>query len=144
MKKIIATLFIAAGLASCGGRTIVIEKTASTEAVEENVEEKAVVETAAPRETAPELSAEETFIAAIMADYSWVVNNMGRVKLVDLGRAICGSIDEGMSFTEYLDMVFAYDIDAGVGGAILRESVYNFCPGEQWFLDAAIDELSRS
>lgn len=143
MKKLIAALLIGAGLVSCGGRTIVIEKTASTDVPEASVAETKPAETAAPKITVPDLTPEEQYISALMVEYSWVVNNMGRVKLVDLGKVICQAIDEGMSFSEYLDMILTYSIDVGAGGAILRESIYNFCPGEQWFLDAAIDELSR-
>lgn len=144
MKKLIAAMVVVVGITSCGGRTIVIEKTASTDAPEITVAKTSPAETAAPKITDPAQTPEEQFISSLMVEYSWVVNNMGRVKLVDLGKLICQAIDEGMSFSDYLELILAYNIDAGAGGAILRESIYNFCAGEQWFLDAAIDELSRS
>jgi PBP1b-binding outer membrane lipoprotein LpoB len=117
----------------------------SSDTVVETTVDTTVVETTVPETTTTEAQAdpETQFIDDIMYEYSWVVNNMGRVTLVELGKTVCAAIDEGMSFNGYLDMMLNADVDLGAGGAILRSSIVNFCPQEQWFLDAAIDELSR-
>lgn len=138
MKKIITITSIALLLAACGGTTIIKEVAPTTTEVVETTVEQTV-----PPTTEVKLAPDQQFISDLMLEYSWIVNKMGRVNLVKLGETICAAIDEGMSFTQYLDMLIKQDIDMGAGGALLRESIENFCPKEQWFLDAAIDELSR-
>lgn len=145
MKKIIGAIVLTAGLVACGSSSSTTNEklTVSSHEIDADELEQGTTTTEEPI-TIPELTPEEKFVAAIAADFSWMVNKLGRVKLVDLGKVICQAIAEGMSFSDYLDLVFKYDIDAAAAGALLRESIWNFCPNEQWFLNAAIDELSRS
>ena len=141
VKKIIVAIFATLLITACGSRTVVIEREATT--TQPEVTNPAPETTTAPVETQPAMSADDKFIAGIMADYSWVVNKLGKVDLVKLGYLICGAIDEGTSFEDFVTMMYNSGIDGGVMGSLLREAVWNFCPNNQWFLDSAIDELSR-
>jgi len=141
VKKIIVAVSAALLITACGSRTVVIEREATT--TQPEVTNPAPETTNAPVETTTAMSAEDKFIAGVMADHSWVVNKLGKVDLLKLGYLVCDAIDEGTSFEDFVTMMYNTGVDGGVMGSLLREAVWNFCPNNQWFLDSAIDELSR-
>lgn len=82
---------------------------------------------------------DQNFIDGLTEDYPTEVATLGKVKTIELGKVLCGSIDEGMTIKDLLQMASGYNIDAGFIGALVREAVQNFCPENQWFIDSAVN-----
>jgi hypothetical protein len=85
------------------------------------------------------MDAELNFINGLTADFPREVTNLGKVKTLELGRLMCQAIDEGTTLKDLLNMSRNLNVDAGFIGAVVREAVSNFCPENQWFIDAALN-----
>lgn len=125
MKKIIAICATGIVLASCGTRTVVVEK----EPTETN---PPVVETT-PR------SDSENFLNGLTSTHPSEVAYLGKSRILEMGRLTCQAIDEGSTLADFVDLANSLNVDAGFIGALIRESVTNFCPDNQWFIDSALN-----
>ncbi len=126
MKKIIAICATGLVLASCGTRTVVVEQ--------------APAPTDAPvYEPAPSYSNEENFLNGLTADHPSEVSRLGKTAVLELGRLTCGTIDEGSTLADFVDMANKTGVSPEFIGSLIRESVENFCPENQWFIDSALN-----
>ena len=83
--------------------------------------------------------AETNFIEGLVATHPKEISNLGKVQTINLGRTMCNSIDKGTTINDLVEMATDYDLDAGFIGSVVRESVENFCPENQWFIDSALN-----
>jgi glycine cleavage system regulatory protein len=126
MKKTILSIVAAASiLSACGTKTIVVQETLPA--------------TLPPATTPSALDKETNFLNGLTADFPTQVTNLGKADTVELGYLMCQAIDEGTTLQDLLNMSYKLDVDAGFIGALVREAVENFCPANQWFIDAALN-----
>lgn len=127
----IATSIIA--ISACGEtRTIVVEKT-----VPDTVQEETTTTEKYIPETTAWMSPEDTYIENIIYYDPSLINQFGKQWLLDLGYTSCNAIDEGMSLYDLLDMTTETGTDPKTIGFLVGEAIRNFCPENQWFIDAA-------
>jgi hypothetical protein len=123
MKKAIIALLASITLVGCGTtKTVVVERT--------------VPET--PVTTPQAQYGTDNYIANISSEYPHLINNLGKPWLIDFAETVCSSIDDGATLSDFVKMSTQYNIDAGMLGFLLGESIRNFCPSNQWFIDAAL------
>lgn len=127
MKKLLitATATVIALSACTTERVIEVEKTTPT------TQYVAPVTTPADKEL--------TFINNLTADFPGEVSTLGKVKVLELGYLMCDAIDDGTTLNDLVAMASRTGVDAAFIGALVRESVHNFCPENQWFIDAALN-----
>jgi hypothetical protein len=128
MKKALLTLLASVALVSCG-------TTAGTTAIQEETP----VATLPPVTVPSPLDKETNFLNGLTADFPTQVTNLGKADTVELGKLMCEAINEGTTLQDLLNMSYRLDVDAGFIGALVREAVENFCPENQWFIDAALN-----
>lgn len=127
MKRITAAALLSAGLLVSGcGRTVVVER---------------VVEATTTTQYIPPVpeTGDDAYINALVEQYPDVVNRMGRPTLIKFADLLCKEIDNGMTLEDLLLMSVEYGVDAEMLGFITASAVRNFCPHNQWFIDAAIN-----
>ena len=124
MKKAALLLIATVALTACGTRTVVVQQPAAT------TKPPVVSQT-------PAASAEDLYIDAIIRERSSLVNEWGKNWLIEFGYVVCGSIDEGMTLTDLIDMASKTNADGEMVGILVRLAIVNICPRNQWFLDAA-------
>jgi glycine cleavage system regulatory protein len=127
MKKTLITLLASVALVGCGTTT-------GTTAIQETP-----VVTLPPVTAPSALDKETNFLNGLTADFPTQVTNLGKADTIELGKLMCGAIDEGTTLQDLLNMSYRLDVDAGFIGALVREEVENFCPENQWFIDAALN-----
>lgn len=126
MKRILAVAIAGLALSSCTTETVrVIEQAPST------------TEYIPPATQA--INPEQNYLNGLTADYPGEVAYLGKAKTIELGRLMCEAIDEGTTIEDLVLMATQNDVDAGFIGAVVRESVENFCPENQWFIDSALN-----
>ena len=125
MKKSIILPFSLVLLASCGTKTVVVEKAPDT--------------TAKVITTQPPVSPSENFLNGLTADYPSEVSMLGKADVLKMGQLTCDAIDEGSTLTDFVALANRNNVDAGFIGAMIREAVENFCPENQWFIDSALN-----
>lgn len=126
MKRILAVAIAGLALSSCTTETVrVIEQTPST------------TEYIPPATQA--VNPEQNYLNGLSADYPGEVSYLGKAKTIELGRLMCQAIDEGTTIQDLALMATTNNVDAGFIGAVVRESVENFCPENQWFIDSALN-----
>lgn len=124
MKKVIAISLLSLSLGACGTRTVVVEKVSPT-----------IPQTEAPPIT--EAYGVDNYIANVVARYPNLLNNLGRQWLINYANTTCDSIDSGMTLSDLADMSVSNNVDASMVGFLTGEAIRNFCPRNQWFIDAA-------
>jgi hypothetical protein len=127
MKKIVAIAITCVTLASCGTKTIVVEKAPDTTPAPVQPEQKS------------SFDREENFLNGLTYDHPTEVSKLGKTGTVELGRLTCGSIDEGSTINDFVDMANRSGVSAEFIGSLIREAVENFCPENQWFIDSALN-----
>lgn len=127
MKSISLALLASITLLGCGTKTIVVQEPAPT--------------TKAPTITqAPEvLNPEQNFLNGLTYDHPTEVSRLGKTGVIELGRLTCGTIDEGSTISDFVDMANRTGVSAEFIGSLIREAVENFCPENQWFIDSALN-----
>ena len=127
MKKIVAIAITCVTLASCGTKTIVVEKAPEV--------------TSAPVQNVPQTSysKEQNFLDGLTYDHPTEVSRLGKTGVIELGHLTCGTIDEGSTISDFVDMANRTGVSAEFIGALIREAVENFCPENQWFIDSALN-----
>lgn len=126
MKKYLVGLFALTLITGCGTKTIVVEKPANTAST--------------PVVTSPPyVSDDQNFIEGLVADYPSEVSFLGKTKIVEMGHLACQAIDEGATINDFVALATRNNVDAGFIGALIRESVHNFCPENQWFIDSVLN-----
>jgi hypothetical protein len=126
MKKYLVGLFALTLITGCGTKTIVVEKPANT--------------TKTPVVTSPPyVSDDQNFIEGLVADFPREVAFLGKTKIVEMGHLACQAIDEGATISDFVALATNNNVDAGFIGALIRESVHNFCPENQWFIDSVLN-----
>ena len=132
MKKLIKyavltvmTFITAIVLLGCGTKTIIREVAASTTTVQV--------------ETTQYVDGETEYFQAVVENYPNVVNTMGRKWVIDFGYTMCGAISEGTSLSELAAMSDKYNLDIEMVGFLIGKSIFNLCPENKWFIDAAGD-----
>ncbi len=126
MKKLLTIAIASIALTACGTRTVVVEQ--------------APAPTDAPvYEPAPSYSNEENFLNGLTADHPSEVSRLGKTSVIELGRLTCGTIDEGSTLADFVDMANKTGVSPEFIGSLIRESVENFCPENQWFIDSALN-----
>ena len=83
--------------------------------------------------------AELNFLEGLVKTHPEEVSILGKVKAIALGRNMCGTIDEGTTADELVEIANEIGTDPGFIGSVVRESVENFCPENQWFIDASLN-----
>ena len=126
MKKIVAIAITCVTLASCGTKTIVVE--ATTPATEP-----------AQEQPASTFDKEQNFLNGLTYDHPTEVSRLGKTGVIELGRLTCGTIDEGSTISDFVDMANRTGVSAEFIGSLIREAVENFCPENQWFIDSALN-----
>ena len=127
-KKLIAFSAAVVFVVGCGSKTIVVEKVTDTTAAE------------APPSTARVIANPQTaFLDGMTTTHPADVAMLGKTKIVQLGKLVCGSIDEGATLEDFALLAMRNNVDAGFIGALIREAVHNFCPENQWFIDSALN-----
>lgn len=124
MKKVLLVIASTIALTACGTRTVVVQQPVAT------TQPPVISQT-------PTTSADDMYIDAIIAERSSIVNQLGKNWLIEFGHAVCGSIDEGMTLTDLLNMASNTNADGATVGILVRLAILNICPSNQWFLDAA-------
>lgn len=127
MKKLLAVTVLVLGVSACGTRTIVVEKTPEV--------------TTAPIPDAPQSSfeREQNFLNGLTSDHPAEVSRLGKANVLELGRLTCGTIDEGSTISDFVEMAGDTGVSAEFIGSLIREAVENFCPENQWFIDSALN-----
>lgn len=127
MKKIMTVCAISALLVGCGTKTVVVERTTTTDA--------------GVQQTAPERNdtqyGVDNYINNVVAKYPGLINSLGRNWLVQYANTTCESIDDGLTLTGLAEMALGYNLDVEMIGFLTGEAIRNFCPRNQWFIDAA-------
>ena len=124
MKKIlILAIASAAVISACGTKTVIREVAATTTTVPETMYDE---------------YGTDVYIEHIASEYPHLINNLGKPWLITFGQNVCVSIDGGTTVNDFIEMAGNYNIDAGMLGYLLGESIRNFCPENQWFIDAAL------
>jgi hypothetical protein len=126
MKKLLLALIPVIALGACTTERIV-ERVPAT-----------VASTQAPY-TDNSSYAEQNFIEGLTADHPTEVTNLGKTSVIELGRLTCGTIDEGSTLSDFVEMANDTGVSAEFIGSLIREAVENFCPENQWFIDAALN-----
>lgn len=133
MKKAIIITASIIALSACGEtRTVVVEKT-----VPDTVQEETTTTEKYIPETTIRLSPEEVYMDNIMYYDRSLINQFGKQWLLDLAHTSCDAIDEGMSLYDLVDMASRTGADVETVGFLVGEAIRNFCPENQWFIDAA-------
>lgn len=127
MKKIVAIAITCGFLASCGTKTIVVE--ATTTSTEPPVQER-------PAST---FDREQNFLNGLTYDHPTEVSRLGKTATIELGRLTCGTIDEGSTLADFVNMATRTGVSPEFIGSLIREAVENFCPENQWFIDSALN-----
>jgi hypothetical protein len=81
---------------------------------------------------------ENIYIRNIVDQYPGLLNKFGKPWLIDFAKTVCTEIDNGMTINDLLDMSRTADADAETVGYLTGEAIRNFCPENQWFIDAAL------
>lgn len=124
-KTALLVVAAAATLSACGTKTVVVQDT--------------VPATMAPVTVPSVVDKETNFLNGLTADFPTQVTNLGKPNTIELGHLMCQAIDEGTTLQDLLNMSYKLNVDAGFIGALVREAVENFCPANQWFIDAALN-----
>lgn len=124
-KTALSVIATAIMLSACETKTVVVKET---------------LPATLPPATVPSIANKETnYLNGLTADYPTEVTNLGKPKTIELGYLMCQAIDDGTTLQDLLNMSYKMDVDAGLIGAVVREAVENFCPENQWFIDAALN-----
>lgn len=111
-------------LSACGTRTVVVEQVIAT--------------TTTVYEPLQPSNGENIYIQNIVDQYPGLLNKFGKPWLIDFAKTVCTEIDNGMTINDLLDMSRTADADAETVGYLTGEAIRNFCPENQWFIDAAL------
>ena len=126
MKKLLATSIAVIALSACGEtKTIIVEKAPDT--------------TVRTTVTPSYGGSEQNFIDGIVSDFPAEVSNLGKTKILQMGRLVCQSIDEGATVADFANLAVESNVDGGFIGSLIREAVENFCPENQWFITSALN-----
>lgn len=82
---------------------------------------------------------EQNFIEGLTEDHPSEVSRLGKKAVIELGLLTCGTIDEGSTISDFVDMASETGVSPEFIGSLIRESVENFCPENQWFIDSALN-----
>ena len=123
MKKILAVSVGMIFLSACATEKVVVETPT----------EETVYEAPAP------VDYEKNYLEGLTSSHPRQVMNLGKVQAIELGRLMCDAITEGTTINDLLRKSSEMDVDAGFNGAVVRESVNNFCPENKWFIDSALN-----
>lgn len=85
------------------------------------------------------VSPDENYLDGLTYDYPSEVALLGKATALKMGRLTCQAIDEGSTLTDFAQLAIDNDVDPGFIGAMIRESVENFCPENQWFIDSVMN-----
>jgi hypothetical protein len=88
--------------------------------------------------TPPSQSVEDIYLEVVYDEYPFLYSQMGDSAMLQFGRTMCDSIDEGMTMGELAMMAVAENADAEMVGFILGAAVYAFCPENEWFLNTGV------
>jgi hypothetical protein len=124
MKKLLALSMGIIALSACGTRTVVVEQVIAT--------------TTTVYEPLQPSNGENIYIRNIVDQYPGLLNKFGKPWLIDFAKTVCTEIDNGMTINDLLDMSRTADADAETVGYLTGEAIRNFCPENQWFIDAAL------
>lgn len=124
MKKVIAICAAGLFLASCGTKTIVVEKSPDS--------------TPAPAITQPPVkeSPVQSYMDNIASEYPYEVARMGEKIIVEFGYTVCDAIDEGLTVEGLTVMAIQNDVDVEFIGFLTGAAVRDLCPDNQWFVDS--------
>ena len=125
MKKLLALSMTIIALSACGTRTVVVEQAVAPT-------------TTAVSETMHDEYGTDEYINNIVRMYPNLLNNLGKPWLIKFGQTVCMEVDNGMTIKDLINMTTQYDIDAEMVGFLTGEAIRNFCPENQWFIDAAL------
>lgn len=124
MKRFSLTVLALATLSACGTRTVIVEQVQAT----------TTTQYIAPQQTATE----DLYLNNVADMYPNLLNNLGKPWLINFATTICAEVNNGMTIKDLLNMTTQYDIDAEMVGFLTGEAIRNFCPENQWFIDAAL------
>jgi len=124
MKKLLAISMSVIALSACGTRTVIVEQVQAT----------TTTQYMAPQQTATE----DLYLNNVAGMYPNLINNLGKPWLINFATTICAEVNNGMTIKDLLNMTTQYDIDAEMVGFLTGEAIRNFCPENQWFIDAAL------
>lgn len=127
MRKLIAIVALSSIAVACGTKTVVVEQT--TPPTQETV----------PATLPVQRDPQTDFLNGMTSTHPYEVSKMGKAAVLEMGRLACGAIDEGATIEDFAEMAVRNDVDGGFIGALIRESVMNFCPDNQWFIDSALN-----
>jgi hypothetical protein len=128
MKKLLAIAILTIGVSACGTRTVVVEQ--------------APAPTSAPvQQDSFQSSSErdENFLNGLTYDHPSEVSRLGKTGTLELGHLTCGTIDEGATLADFVQMANKTGVSPEFIGSLIREAVENFCPENQWFIDSALN-----
>lgn len=129
MKKIAVLVVACIAISACGTRTIVVEK-----------EPESAVSTAPAQDVQTNsYDKEQNFLDGLTYDHPTEVSRLGKSSVIELGRLTCGTIDEGSTIDDFVQMANSSGVSPEFIGSLIRESVENFCPENQWFIDSALN-----
>jgi hypothetical protein len=126
MKKSLLAIACAISLGAC-----------TTERVIERVPET-TQSTQAPYVESKE-DKQQNFLNGLTADHPTEVSRLGKAAVLELGYLTCGTIDEGSTISDFVNMATKTGVSPEFIGSLIRESVENFCPENQWFIDSALN-----
>lgn len=122
MKKLIIVLASSTLLIGCATKTVVVEKTTVPDTIPA---------------TDKTSYWEEKYISNVTKMYPNLINNLGRKWLIDYANTTCEEIDNGMTLVDLTEMTVNNNLDVEMIGFLTGEAIRNFCPRNQWFIDAA-------
>lgn len=124
MKKVIAICAAGLFLASCGTKTVVVEKMPDT------IPEPVV--TQAPVKESPV----QSYMDNITDGYPSEVARLGKKIIVEFGYTVCEAIDNGLTVEDLAVMAMNNDVDVEFIGYLTGAAVRDLCPENQWFVDS--------
>lgn len=127
MKKLLGLSIAVIFLSACGTKTIVVEKAPDTTlaSIQDTVQSSS--------------EREQNFLNGLTYDHPTEVSRLGKTSVLELGRLTCGTIDEGTTLSDFVQMAGRTGVSPEFIGSLIREAVENFCPENQWFIDSALN-----
>lgn len=125
MKKLLAVSMGLIALSACGTRTVVVEQV--------------IAPTTTAYEPLQPSNGENMYIQNIVNQYPGLLNKFGKPWLIDFAKTVCTEIDNGMTINDLLNMSSTANADSETVGYLTGEAIRNFCPENQWFIDAALN-----
>lgn len=120
MKKAIALVSLVTFLSACAVerevRIIEVEKTTTT--------------------VASPVSSEDIYFDVIASNYPDVANRFGKQWIVDFGRMMCQSIDEGLTLEGLALMAIEANVEPAMVGYMTGAAIEAFCPYNNWFMSS--------